>query len=205
MFICRNHETREISMGSGFLAECNRKFGENSNVWKFFNDAFDYLPFSALIDDKVFCVHGGISPQMITLDQLRVIDRFKGFSDNLPGTLVSDLMWSDPDTNIEHFRFSERGEGFLFGEKALDCFLNYNALQYICRAHQLAQNGFMKFWDGKLYTVWSAPNYCYRFKNAASVMEIDEKLNHEFKIFHEAKGENALPPKTQPSLVEYFE
>jgi len=58
----------------GFYDECLRKYG-NANVWRYCTDIFDYLSLSALIDNRVFCVHGGLSPSISTLDQIRAIDR----------------------------------------------------------------------------------------------------------------------------------
>lgn len=62
-----NHESRNITMAYGFFDEIQRKYG-NSNPWKLFTDLFDYLPISALIEGEIFCVHGGLSPSMKTLD-----------------------------------------------------------------------------------------------------------------------------------------
>lgn len=179
-----NHETEECSMTHGFYAECQRKYGQNSSVWKVFNNAFNFLPFSALIDGKIFCAHGGISPQFIAMDQLRVLDRFKCSN---AGSIISHLMWSDPDTSLDGWKHSNRGEGFMFGEGVLKEFLHYNNLECVCRAHQLCMDGFMNFWNGKLYTVWSAPNYVGRNKNKASILEIDGRGEKKFVMFEESK------------------
>jgi len=69
-----NHESRQITQVYGFYDECLRKYG-SVNVWKYCTDIFDYLSLSAIIEDKIFCVHGGLSPSITTLDQLRLIDR----------------------------------------------------------------------------------------------------------------------------------
>ena len=69
-----NHESREISRLGGFYDECQKKYG-NENVWRYFNQVFDYLTLCALVDGKVLCVHGGLSPNLKTLDQIRTIDR----------------------------------------------------------------------------------------------------------------------------------
>ena len=58
----------------GFFDECQRKYG-NANAWRYCTDVFDYLTLSALIDGRVFCVHGGLSPDLRTLDQVRTIER----------------------------------------------------------------------------------------------------------------------------------
>ena len=58
----------------GFYDECQRKYG-NANVWNFFTDLFDFLPMTALVAGKIFCLHGGLSPSIDTLDQARALDR----------------------------------------------------------------------------------------------------------------------------------
>lgn len=69
-----NHESRQITQVYGFYEECLRKFG-SVNVWRYCTEIFDYLALAALIDNKIFCVHGGLSPSISTLDQIRSIDR----------------------------------------------------------------------------------------------------------------------------------
>ena len=69
-----NHESRQITTVYGFYDEINRKYG-NPNPWKYCTEVFDYLPLGAIVDNKVFCVHGGLSPEIKTIDQIRTIDR----------------------------------------------------------------------------------------------------------------------------------
>ncbi|CAI0379549.1 unnamed protein product [Linum tenue] len=71
-----NHESRQITQVYGFYDECLRKYG-NANVWKYFTDLFDYLPLTALIESQVFCLHGGLSPSLDTLDNIRALDRIQ--------------------------------------------------------------------------------------------------------------------------------
>lgn len=71
-----NHESRQITQVYGFYDECLRKYG-NANVWKFFTDLFDYLPLTALVDEQIFCLHGGLSPSIDTLDHIRALDRMQ--------------------------------------------------------------------------------------------------------------------------------
>ncbi|KAJ6868816.1 hypothetical protein NC651_033801 [Populus alba x Populus x berolinensis] len=71
-----NHESRQITQVYGFYDECLRKYG-NANVWKYFTDLFDYLPLTALIESQIFCLHGGLSPSLDTLDNIRSLDRIQ--------------------------------------------------------------------------------------------------------------------------------
>jgi len=132
-----NHESRQITQVYGFYDECVRKYG-NSNPWKYCTDVFDYLTIAALVDNKVLCIHGGLSPEIRTIDQIRTIDR----KIEIPHEgAFCDLMWSDPDS-IESWAVSPRGAGWLFGSKVTDEFNHINGLELICRAHQLVQEGY---------------------------------------------------------------
>ena len=137
---------------------------------------FDYLPLGAVIDgtlyeylEKIFCVHGGLSPEIKTLDQIRTIDRKMEIPHDGP---FCDLVWSDPE-DIEDWAINARGAGWVFGAKVTNDFCHINGLSLIARAHQLVQEGYQHwFKDKNLVTVWSAPNYCYRCNNLASIMEV---------------------------------
>eukprot|EP00127_Corallochytrium_limacisporum_P005222 Clim_evm39s201 gene=Clim_evmTU39s201 len=174
-----NHESRQITQAYGFYDECQTKYG-NANAWKYCTQVFDYLTIAAIIDGEVLCVHGGLSPDVPTLDQIRTIERDR----EIPHTgAFCDLMWSDPG-DIETWSVSPRGAGWLFGSKVTSEFAHFNRLSLICRAHQLVQEGYKyMFPDENLVTVWSAPNYCYRCGNVASILAIDAQLGREFKIF----------------------
>jgi len=193
-----NHESRQITQFYGFYEECQRKYG-NTNVWKYCTDLFDYLPLGALVEGKVLCIHGGLSPDIKTLDQIRVIDRKVEIPHEGP---FCDLMWSDPE-EIDTWAFNTRGAGWLFGSKVTKEFSHLNDLELICRAHQLVMEGY-KFWfpEKNLVTVWSAPNYCYRCGNVASILHIDENMEREWKIF------NSVPESSQSqhprNLLPYF-
>ncbi|KRX01807.1 Insulin-like growth factor binding protein, N-terminal [Pseudocohnilembus persalinus] len=181
-----NHETRGITQNYGFYVECQKKYG-NTLVWEFYTDVFDYIPIGAIIDQKVFCVHGGLSPSIETIDQIAQLDRFQ----EIPHEgAFTDLMWSDPkqepDDDLKGFTLSSRGAGYYFGGDVLKKFLQLNKMEHLVRAHQLCQEGYQILFDNQMSTVWSAPNYMYRFKNLASILEIDEQGNRHFNIFSES-------------------
>jgi diadenosine tetraphosphatase ApaH/serine/threonine PP2A family protein phosphatase len=123
-------------------------------------DVFDHLNIAALIDGRVLCVHGGLSPEIRTLDQVNVINRLQ----EIPHEgAFCDMMWSDPEEIPDAWRISPRGAGYLFGAKVTDEFNHVNGLELICRAHQLVMEGYKyQFPNENICTVWSAPNYCYR-------------------------------------------
>ena len=98
----------------GFYDECLRKYG-NANVWKYFTDLFDYLPLTALVDGQIFCLHGGLSPSIDTLDHIRALDRLQEVPHEGP---MCDLLWSDPDDR-GGWGISPRGAGYTFGQVTL--------------------------------------------------------------------------------------
>ncbi|EPX73549.1 serine/threonine protein phosphatase PP6 catalytic subunit Ppe1 [Schizosaccharomyces osmophilus] len=194
-----NHESRQITQVYGFYDECQTKYG-NANVWKYCCQVFDFLTLAAIIDNKILCVHGGLSPEVRTLDQIRILARAQEIPHE--GSFC-DLMWSDPE-DIESWTVSPRGAGWLFGSKVTGEFSHINDLKLIARAHQLVQEGYKYHFDEKnLVTVWSAPNYCYRCGNVASVMKVDESLEPDFRIFSAVPDEErTVPPSRKRS--EYF-
>lgn len=170
IFLIRgNHESRTITTNYGFYTEVLNKYQGSADVWNYITDLFDYLPLGATIDGKIFACHGGLSPSCQQLDQIRAIDRFKEIPHD---GIMADLVWSDPDIAILDFKLSPRGAGYLFGNDVIDKFCNDNNLVQMIRAHQLCNEGYTSYWKGKCLTVWSAPNYCYRCGNRASVLEI---------------------------------
>jgi len=189
-----NHESRQITQVYGFYEECQNKYG-NANVWKSCCQVFDYLGLAAIVDGRILCVHGGLSPHIRTLDQIRTIQRCQEIPHD---GAFCDLMWSDPD-NVSSWAVSPRGAGWLFGGQVTNEFNHVNGLELIARAHQLVQEGYkFMFDDQNLVTVWSAPNYCYRCGNVASILKINESLkvdDNSFVIF------NAVPDneRTVPS------
>jgi len=150
-----NHESRQITQVYGFYEECQTKYG-NASVWKACCQVFDFLALAAIVDGKVLCVHGGLSPEIRTLDQIRVVAR----AQEIPHEgAFCDLVWSDPE-DVDTWAISPRGAGWLFGDKVsseVSCYFPYedgsvrlttvqfnhvNGLQLIARAHQLVNEGY---------------------------------------------------------------
>lgn len=177
-----NHESRGVTQSYGFYTECSRKYG-NANVWHYFTDMFDFLTLSVVIDNQIFCVHGGLSPSIHSIDQIKIIDRFREIPHEGP---MADLVWSDPDPERDEFSLSPRGAGYTFGAQVVKKFLDVNSMSHILRAHQLCQEGYQELYDKKLSTVWSAPNYCYRCGNMASVLEILSDTDKRWNVFDAA-------------------
>lgn len=193
-----NHETRQITQVYGFYDECCRKYG-NANVWKYFTDAFDYLPLTALIDDAIFCLHGGLSPNVDKLDAIRALNRI---SEVPVDGAMCDLLWSDPH-ELAGWVTSFRGAGYNFGPDISEQFNHNNKLKMISRAHQLVMEGYSPTHSGNVVTVFSAPNYCYRCGNQAAIMNVDADLKPEYIQFDTAprKGEPIVVPRRIP---DYF-
>ncbi|PWN19239.1 putative serine/threonine protein phosphatase 4 catalytic subunit [Microstroma glucosiphilum] len=193
-----NHESRQITQVYGFYDECMRKYG-NGNVWRYCCEVFDYLALAAVVDGRILAVHGGLSPGVSSVDQIRAIDR----KQEVPHDgAMCDLLWSDPD-DITGWGMSPRGAGFLFGKDVTQTFTHNNDLDLIARAHQLVLEGYKVMFEDTIVTVWSAPNYCYRCGNVASVMKVDEAGNRSFGVFEAAPQEvNGVPAK-RPA-PEYF-
>lgn len=192
-----NHESRQITKVYGFYDECLTKYG-NVNAWKYCCRVFDLLTIAAIIDESILCVHGGPSPEIRTLDQIRTINR----NVEIPHKgAFCDLVWSDPE-DMDNWAESPRGAGWLFGSLVTQDFMERNKLELICRAHQLVHEGIKYMFNEKLVTVWSAPNYCYRCGNVASILAFDTSKQRNCKIFNAVPdSDRVFPPQR---ITPYF-
>jgi diadenosine tetraphosphatase ApaH/serine/threonine PP2A family protein phosphatase len=126
-----NHECASINRIYGFYDECKRRF--SVRLWKIFTDCFNCLPVAAVIDDKILCMHGGLSPDLDNLNRIREIQRPVDVPDQ---GLLCDLLWSDPDRDSSGWGDNDRGVSFTFGADKVTEFLNKHDLDLVCRAHQ---------------------------------------------------------------------
>ena len=184
-----NQESRQISKMFGFYDECFVKYGNNPEIWNIFMDLFDFLPLCALIENKILCLHGGLSPRIQTLEEINNLNRKQELPDHGP---MNDLFYSTPDERVGGGPYPH-GAGILFGGDISRNFIFINKLNMICRAHQLFQNGFHWAHENTVLTIFSAPNYCYRCGNLAAIMEIDENMKYELQTFDSAPRRGEAP------------
>ena len=137
------------------------------------------MPVAALIDDKILCMHGGLSPDLKNLDQIRNIARPVDVPDQ---GLLCDLLWENLDNDIGGWGDNDRGVSYTFGADMVTEFLKKHDLDLICRAHQVVEDGYEFFAKRQLVTIFSAPNYCGEFDNAGAMMSVDESLMCSFQI-----------------------
>lgn len=188
-----NHECSYINRIYGFYDECCSLY--DIETWEKFSDVFKYLPIAAIVEDKIFCVHGGISPHLKSLDDIKSIERPVEVPEE---GLLCDLLWSDPNNECEEWEPNDRGTSYCFGPRQVSDFLKQFNFDLICRAHQAVMDGFeFPFQDHQnIVTVFSAPNYCYEYENRGAILHVDENLFCNFSV---------LPPllykSAEPSIV----
>ncbi|XP_076274485.1 serine/threonine-protein phosphatase PP1-gamma catalytic subunit B-like [Rhynchophorus ferrugineus] len=177
-----NHEAQQVCKIYGFFDECKRR--HNIRLFKLFTDVFNRLPVAAIIDDKIFCCHGGLSPDLLHIGQIRNIER----PIDVPTEgLLCDLLWSDP-SRVLGWTENDRGVSFAFGPDVVNKFLGKHDFDLICRGHQVVEDGYEFFGKRTLITIFSAPNYCGTFDNAGALMSINEDLMCSFQILTPKKA-----------------
>lgn len=148
-----NHECANVTRVYGFYDECKRRC--DVRIWKTFIDIFNCLPVASIVADKIFCVHGGLSPSLLDAKEIRQLNRPTDVPDY---GLLSDLLWSDPADMEKGWEPNERGVSYCFGKSEIKNFLSFNDFDLICRAHMVVEDGYEFFEDRLLVTLFSAPN-----------------------------------------------
>lgn len=189
-----NHECANVTRVYGFYDECKRRC--NIKIWKTFIDTFNCLPIASIVAGKIFCVHGGLSPSLSHMDDIRGIARPTDVPDY---GLLNDLLWSDPADMEEDWEPNERGVSYCFGKKVIMDFLQRHDFDLVCRAHMVVEDGYEFFQDRILVTVFSAPNvcfssvavvvtgadlsqYCGEFDNWGAIMSVSAELLCSFEL-----------------------
>ncbi|KAI8330942.1 Metallo-dependent phosphatase-like protein [Choanephora cucurbitarum] len=177
-FILRgNHESANVTKVYGFYDECKRRL--SPKIWRTFVDVFNTLPIAGLVAGKIFCVHGGLSPSLHSMDDIRNIQRPTDVPDY---GLLNDLLWADPADISVDWEDNERGVSYCFGKKVINEFLAKFDLDLVCRAHMVVEDGYQFFNGQTLVTVFSAPNYCGEFDNFGAIMSVGEGLLCSFEL-----------------------
>ncbi|KAG1833767.1 Metallo-dependent phosphatase-like protein [Suillus variegatus] len=178
-----NHECANVTRVYGFYDECKRRC--NIKTWKTFIDVFNCLPIAAIVASKIFCVHGGLSPSLHSMEDIKRIQRPTDVPDY---GLLNDLLWSDPSDTALDWEDNERGVSYCFGKGIINDFLVRYDMDLICRAHMVVEDGY-EFWnDRTLVTVFSAPNYCGEFDNYGACMSVSEDLLCAFELLKPLDG-----------------
>ncbi|KAI8596782.1 Metallo-dependent phosphatase-like protein [Dissophora ornata] len=182
-----NHECANVTKVYGFYDECKRR--SSIKMWKAFVDVFNCLPLAGIVANKIFCVHGGLSPSLGTMDDIRILQRPTDVPDY---GLLNDLLWSDPSETALDWEDNERGVSYCFGRSIIQKFLTKHDFDLVCRAHMVVEDGYEFFNDRTLVTVFSAPNYCGEFDNFGAVMSVSEELLCSFELLKPIDQATAL-------------
>jgi serine/threonine-protein phosphatase PP1 catalytic subunit len=192
IFLLRgNHECSYINRLYGFYDEVLRF--HSMKIWQRFSEVFNCLPIAAIVDNKIFCVHGGLSPSLNSLEDIAKLDRPLEIPDQ---GLFCDLMWSDPDPDLtEDYGENDRGTSVTFGIEVVNRFCDKYGFDLICRAHQAVMEGFdFPFKpEQRLVTIFSAPHYCNEFDNKGAILKVDDQLYCTFVL---------LEPITEDEIID---
>ncbi|KAF7637963.1 Serine/threonine-protein phosphatase [Meloidogyne graminicola] len=192
-----NHETSITNAIYGFQQEIARRYGDHrkdiNGMWGAFNIVFSQMPIAGLIGGRILCMHGGLSPNLTSLDQIRQLPRGWYDPPNNQGIMM-DLLWADPDSRITGWQTSPRGCSYLFGDDVIIQMTALLNIDMVVRAHQVVQDGYEINGTQKLVTVFSAPNYAGQFDNAGAVMFVERSLRCMFLQFPPLNT-RSLPPK----------
>ncbi|KAL2510599.1 Serine/threonine-protein phosphatase BSL1 [Abeliophyllum distichum] len=198
-----NHEAADINALFGFRIECIERMGESDGIWAWtrFNQLFNHLPLAALIEKKIICMHGGIGRSINSVEQIEKLER--PITMDAGSIVLMDLLWSDPTENdsVEGLRPNARGPGLVtFGPDRVTEFCKKNKLQLIIRAHECVMDGFERFAQGQLITLFSATNYCGTANNAGAILVVGRGLVIVPKLIHPLPPP-LLSPETSPERV----
>jgi protein phosphatase len=180
VFIIRgNHEFEDVCATGGFGQELNQLFRDTIVFYSFIN-AFSMIPIACLIERNVLAVHGGIGPDLTSIQDLRAIPRpISAFDDSVLDT----VLWSDPCEDIDFYERSQRGTGYLFGPSAFRAFVESNSLRAVVRGHECVAEGCREQFSGRLFTVFSASNYCGSSGNKAGVLVVRRNFETEVHTY----------------------
>lgn len=189
-----NHEVRDLQVHYSYKKECVLKYGEvlGLKVWEITNKIFDKLPVSAVIDDSIFCAHGGIPRSATNIDQIRAVKR-ELREPEAESAIAWEILWSDPchaqqfneiaeilnkdvDELKGFIKNTKRGTAFLFNDEGLTGFLRTNGLTHLIRAHEVPPLGYRYHFVNKCITIFSCSHYCGNDNDSACILVADKRL-----------------------------
>ncbi|EAY07613.1 phosphoprotein phosphatase, putative [Trichomonas vaginalis G3] len=174
-----NHEFAYLCGQCGFFSQITEVYGD-INIFRGFLKSFSYIPIAALIGQTTLCIHGGLSPSLYSLAQLKNIQKpFDDFGDD---DVIDGILWSDPSNDLREFSDSPRGTGFLFGPNATDDFMKSNKLKYLVRGHECVPDGYLVHF-GSVITVFGASNYCGMVNNYSAILNFKSDGVYEPRRF----------------------
>ncbi|VDM36850.1 unnamed protein product [Toxocara canis] len=194
-----NHETRAVNRVYGFFEECTKRFpdrGEGTQLWTLYQHVFNCLPLAAIVGDRIFAAHGGISED---LKCWRQFSRIRRPTDVTDIGLINDLIWADPCDACDRYAESPRGVSQVFGKVAIDEFEDALKIDLIVRAHQVVMDGYEFFHNKRCLTIFSAPCYCGEMNNIAGILFVSAKL--ECAIFT-YRSPNRAPEEDEDQQIE---
>uniref|UniRef100_A0A0N4Z681 Serine/threonine-protein phosphatase n=1 Tax=Parastrongyloides trichosuri TaxID=131310 RepID=A0A0N4Z681_PARTI len=173
-----NHECYKVNRHYGFYDEISRKY-QCPELFENFSTLFDCMPLTAIIGDKILCMHGGLSPEIKGRMSIKSIKRPTCPYKN---SLVCDLLWADPDRSTKGFSANTRGVSYFFGPDVVKRTCDNLSIELVVRAHQVVQDGYEFFADRKLVTIFSAPHYCGQYANSGAYMTVSSELACNFTV-----------------------
>lgn len=174
-----NHETNDMNKTYGFTDECEHKYSKK--IFEAFAESFGALPYAALINGSYLCMHGGLfSDDNVTLADIKNYNRFPSSGSTQPPRegIPMELLWTDPQPEPGRSP-SKRGIGMQFGPDITEKFCNKNKIRKVLRSHEVRMGGVEEEHNGRLITVFSAPNYCDATGNLGGVVHITENPNYD--------------------------
>ncbi|CAD5235159.1 unnamed protein product [Bursaphelenchus xylophilus] len=183
-----NHEDANTCASYGFYDECVNRFMSKDNkvgedLWQRFVGVFNWIPLAALVNKKILCMHGGISPGLESLQSIADIKRPAIIP---PYGLMCDLVWADPEEKLEGWAMNSRGISLSFSDEVVEKLCKRLGVDLIVRGHQLTKemtkSGHRFFFRGRLLTIFSAPNYL-NMRNSACVLKVSKNMKCRFIVF----------------------
>ena len=202
VFLLRgNHEVEDVCGRYGFLDECTERYDED--LFYVFNETFTWLPLAARINSCIFCVHGGICEQLELPDTISEIKRpvTNILDHDTFGSLISDVLWSDPAPKQNGWAFNARGVGWTFGADVCQEWMDQGLIRMLVRAHEVVKEGAEFPFPGvNCVTLFSAPNYSGICGNKGAIMHLDEELRYTFQYITPL---NYFPNQAPKEFNEY--